>query len=511
MAVTTVTTTMAAGVNYTVVTDTSADWASVANSTYFYDKADKLVHYKDSTGTIQEIFSGSGVTVGTTAVTSGTVGRVFFQGAGDVFQQDSSLFWDNTNKRLGVGANSNSPSAALQVRTNVNTAHDILQISNGLYGNNIFRIRDNATASQESVGSLFIAARIYGSNSTVTGNQFDLGGYGLGASYGQNGSNAVWLNNQGNIGDGAGTSVISVASNVYINLQTTKKYKFEAQTGHFGIGNVGTLGARLDVRAQGALSTDVAFRVRNSADTNNILAIQADGVLKFGEAFTDFITFKASPFNTAPAYVSIKKYANDYTYLGADKSWTYGFLALGHTAPSYYVDAIGNNRYQDAARIGTNHNPFSYNNQESSTSFLFTTGKQGGAWGGDPAVKLAAYTYNINGNTGEKSTFIIGMNKNGTNAQRAAITSQSNLLLQAPTENTNDVGVIYIPNGTAPTDSITDGFKQYSADIVAGNAAPHFRTENGSVIKLYKQDLPTNPTNAEIATFLSNLGLANLI
>jgi hypothetical protein len=140
-----------------------------------------------------------------------------------------------------------------------------------------------------------------------------------------------------------------------------------------------------------------------------------------------------------------------------------------------------------------------------------STGKQGGAWGGDPAVKLAAYTYNINGNTGEKSTFIIGMNKNGTNAQRAAITSQSNLLLQAPTENTNDVGVIYIPNGTAPTDSITDGFKQYSADIVAGNAAPHFRTENGSVIKLYKQDLPTNPTNAEIATFLSNLGLANLI
>ncbi len=67
MAITIVTTTMAAGVNYTRVTDTSADWASVPNSTYFYDKADKLVHYKDSTGTVQEIFSGSGVTVGTTA------------------------------------------------------------------------------------------------------------------------------------------------------------------------------------------------------------------------------------------------------------------------------------------------------------------------------------------------------------------------------------------------------------------------------------------------------------
>lgn len=60
MAVTTVTTTMAAGVNYTVVTDTSADWPSVPNSTYFYDKADKLVHYKDGSGTVLEIFAAGG-------------------------------------------------------------------------------------------------------------------------------------------------------------------------------------------------------------------------------------------------------------------------------------------------------------------------------------------------------------------------------------------------------------------------------------------------------------------
>jgi hypothetical protein len=60
MAVTTVTTTMAAGVNYTVVTDTSADWPSVPNSTYFYDKADKLVHYKNGSGTVLEIFAAGG-------------------------------------------------------------------------------------------------------------------------------------------------------------------------------------------------------------------------------------------------------------------------------------------------------------------------------------------------------------------------------------------------------------------------------------------------------------------
>lgn len=67
MAVTTVTTTMAGAINYTVVTDTSADWASVANSTYFYDKTDKLVHYKNASGTILEVFSVSGLTYFTEA------------------------------------------------------------------------------------------------------------------------------------------------------------------------------------------------------------------------------------------------------------------------------------------------------------------------------------------------------------------------------------------------------------------------------------------------------------
>jgi hypothetical protein len=40
---------------------------------------------------------------------------------------------------------------------------------------------------------------------------------------------------------------------------------------------------------------------------------------------------------------------------------------------------------------------------------------------------------------------------------------------------------------TTPTTSETDGYRQYSADVVAGNAAPHFRTENGAVIKLYQE------------------------
>ncbi len=45
----------------------------------------------------------TGITIGTTAITSGTVGRVLFEGTGNVVQQSANLFWDNTNGRLGIG------------------------------------------------------------------------------------------------------------------------------------------------------------------------------------------------------------------------------------------------------------------------------------------------------------------------------------------------------------------------------------------------------------------------
>jgi hypothetical protein len=60
----------------------------------------------------------TGITIGTTAITSGTVGRVLFEGTGNVVQESANLFWDNTNVRLGVGTS--SPSVGLDVRNGFN-------------------------------------------------------------------------------------------------------------------------------------------------------------------------------------------------------------------------------------------------------------------------------------------------------------------------------------------------------------------------------------------------------
>ena len=73
----------------------------------------------------------TGITIGTTAITSGTVGRVLFEGAGNVVSESANLFWDNTNGRLGIGTN--APSAIIHSVGSV-TASSL--IARGVYFNN---------------------------------------------------------------------------------------------------------------------------------------------------------------------------------------------------------------------------------------------------------------------------------------------------------------------------------------------------------------------------------------
>lgn len=55
----------------------------------------------------------TGITIGTTSITSGAVGRVLFEGSGNVVQESANLFWDNANIRLGIGTS--APSSTIEV------------------------------------------------------------------------------------------------------------------------------------------------------------------------------------------------------------------------------------------------------------------------------------------------------------------------------------------------------------------------------------------------------------
>ncbi len=106
----------------------------------------------------QEIMNASKLNVGSTPIVSGTVGRLLFQGTGNVLQQSSSLFWDSTNNRLGLGTS--SPANALDVNGGVkiyNLGGTLANsftfgVSSGLpsilYNNGSYMIRASSDASE---------------------------------------------------------------------------------------------------------------------------------------------------------------------------------------------------------------------------------------------------------------------------------------------------------------------------------------------------------------------------
>lgn len=111
----------------------------------------------------------------------------------------------------------------------------------------------------------------------------------------------------------------------------------------------------------------------------------------------------------------------------------------------------------------------------------------------------AAYTAIIRTQTGQAVGF-----RDGVSNSNLDIYSGSQISLGgggAPFGSTN---TLTIPNGTAPTSGTPlNSFVLYSNDITAGNAAPHFITENGAIVKIYQET-----TSVAAAAFTANSGTA---
>jgi hypothetical protein len=329
-----------------------------------------------------DIVISTGLTVGTTPITSGTVGRVLFQGTGNVVEQDSTLFWDNTNKRLGVGA---TPSTAV----------------------------------------------------------------------------------------------------------------------------------RLDVRAQGALSTDIAFRVRNSANSADLLSVSGDGNIALFQPGLWSANMKIF----GPGGQTIAQFQNEVfgsIALGSGATFdalSYANVALGQGANTFggwNSIAIGLN-----ARAGNTANISIGPNSKCIGLYGMKIGQHIGAsaFGGLNSIHLGR---TVSGNDVEPDNVFMTYFHSQSSSTLTRSNGSFGLLGQGAYILFNGTGLYgidtYMGNGgntlvvrnhaSVPSTNITDTFQQYSADIVAGNAAPHFRTENGNVIKIYRET-----TAVAAAAFVANTSL----
>jgi nitrogen fixation protein len=387
-----------------------------------------------------DITVGGGITVGTTAVTSGTVGRIFFQGSGNVVQQDAGFIFDSTAKTLtnyGKGAlSSNTSFGALALSGNTTGTN------NTAFGNGALQFAGSGT-SNTAIG-------FYALNNAAQGSFNGTGNIGIGyyaGAYIISGQNniAIGLNAGGTLTTGSRNTILGAASlasnstsnNVVISDGASNNALWKDANHFVGIGynpTSGTLGAKLDVRAQGALSTDIAFRVRNSADSANLFELTGSGTFRLGGA------------------TSLE---NGFSYLSD------GRLFMAKSGGNF---------------IELNPNPT--NNR-----------MYGGTSGWE--ISTTSATKVIELRTANTALQVYGGGVQLANSLNVA-------------DGTN---VFSITNGTSPSGNYVDSFKLYSADIVAGNAAPHFRTENGNIIKLYQQSSSGITTVAQLVTVLQNLGL----
>jgi hypothetical protein len=264
---------------------------------------------------------------------TGASGQVAFFNGATTQIGDSGLFWDNTNKRLGVGTNVPATNLTIQQGNQVYSPLDLINFETALgISSNSALISGMDFKNFNSVGQVRLMAR-NDANDYLALNSF--GSSAIGTLFGTNRSNANSLFSVGSL-DQTKKLLIGTFNNgdVILGTNNLERLRVLGTNGNTGIGT--TLpNARLDVRAQGALSTDIAFRVRNSADTFDIIRVNGIGEVFVGLGAgrlntglnNSFFGFQAGFFNTTGANNSFfGQYAGFSNTTGANNAF-FGFQA----------------------------------------------------------------------------------------------------------------------------------------------------------------------------------------
>jgi hypothetical protein len=461
-----------------------------------------------------DITVGGGITVGTTAVTSGTDTRVFFQ-QGGVMQQDSNFTFNNTQKRLTLKAvGTAATDIPFSIRNSADTANIIETRGNAsiVFANGVSTYSLNPRTDADGF-TLNSGNGLYGTGTgmEVVSSQFLINNSST-RTFRFTGSSVTNLWEFRNESGQLRICPTTDTTNPIINLNGTTRF--------VGVGIL-TPAARLDVKAQGALSTDIAFRVRNSADSANILSVNGDGTQTW-----------IPPANNALS--TIKNGANNFIQWSNEN---FGNIAIGlstsnlFTPTDYYNTLIG---FGNVVSSGTSGVVRVGGSGSTNGAFAINIG-YGGKASGTNSIKIGYGTGTSS--FGGTNSIHIGTTTSGNditpdnvfmtyfNSQSSSTLTRSNgsfgLLGQGAYIIANGTGanglttfmgdggntLVVRNHASIPSTNVVDSFQQYSADIVAGNAAPHFRTENGNIIKLYQQSSSGITTVAQLVTVLQNLGL----
>ena len=191
------------------------------------------------------------LTVGTTSILSGTVGYVLFQGSGNVLQQSSQFFWDQTNNRLGLGITAPSYQLHLLSTSGVDS---VMFFDGGTLANANLVTRADTTIKVPSVvlsdrnDAYNILNSFYISLDRATG--------------------PSWNNLFANRNDA-----------IYVNNYQNKSH-------HFVTNNVGSKGIRLTISGDGKVGIGTASPTASLEIQNNS---SSSGLIVSGSSSTDMV------------------------------------------------------------------------------------------------------------------------------------------------------------------------------------------------------------------------------
>jgi len=277
--------------------------------------------------------------------------------------------------------------------------------------------------------------------------------------------------------------------------------------------------AVLDVKSQGALSIDLALRVRNSANTIDNFVVDGKGHISArANNNTQLYIGGSNTDNAHPSYSSVVvagysniNYGFRTTILGSENTFggtQYGTIVGTRNVMTSQGVVIGDsNTTQAGITIGNSNS-----NKGGLSAILLGNNNTVSATNGYPTKPLFVIGSNINVPNDININNAIYFGTRDALDVPHAVLKHDNFMIGSmyPTlanYDTNSRGVYYTKNAIVPTSLPTDSIAFYSNDIVAGNAAPHFRTEVGDIIKLYKQSSAGISTVFDIVTVLTNLGL----
>jgi len=401
--------------------------------------------------------AGSGITIGTTAIASGTVNRILFEGAGNVVQQDSAFVWNNTDKRLILGT--------------------------------------EAVADTNS--RLVITGSGSGSSTTT---------FGLKVHNSTGTNNALVIRDDGFIGIGTSTpdNLLTIQGD---NVSDASRIAYKRSTvSILELGNANSSNGGVFIRARQLTSvTSSPLHIESTClNANDTYAVGTSQILMV-------VQREASAALSNKPYLNLRNgNLNRFTF--APMQTPTGISTANSTCFAWHsgagsVDQLVtpevNSMGEMQIRVTTNPTPINFNlrnyftttnaNQIASAPFLKFSG---GYWNGAADVRVNSSIKSVITTT----NYRVGI-FNDSN-EHLSVFNSGNITIGTTTQDANATKTLVINNGTAPTGNVTDSFQQYSADIVAGNAAPHFRTENGSIIKLYQET-----TGIAAAAFVANTSL----